>query len=411
MPFQKLSIPSASGQRLSARLDLPLVGPPIAYALFAHCFTCNKNLKAISHISRALTRERIAVLRFDFTGLGESEGEFADTNFSSNVADLIAVADFLSAEFEAPTLLVGHSLGGAAVLQAAAQIPSSRAVVTIGAPADPSHVIRLLGHTREAIDARGEAEVVLAGRTFRIKKQFLEDLERTRMEETIRNLRRALLVLHSPVDTVVGIENAARIFQAAKHPKSFVSLHQADHLLSDERDAIYVGTLIAAWSRKYIEGPSEETSAPAPTEKHVVVRTGEKGYLTEILADGHTLIADEPVSAGGSGMGPTPYDYLLAALGACTSITLRMYADRKGWPLESILVRLSHRKIHAVDCQECETKSGKIDYIERVIELVGRLGDLERERLLDIARKCPVHRTLHSEVIIQTRLKNDEGGM
>ena len=269
MPFRKLSFKNTEGQVLGARLDLPAVGQPIAYALFAHCFTCTKNLKAIGHISRGLTDEGIAVLRFDFTGLGESEGDFADTNFSSNVSDLVAAADFLNAEFEGPKILIGHSLGGAAVLLAAAKIPTSAAVATIGAPADPRHVTHLLGSGREKIEAEGEAEVVLAGRKFKIKKQFLDDLEESHMEETIRNLEGALLIFHSPIDNIVGIENATWIFKAARHPKSFVSLDEADHLLSHEADSVYVGAVCGAWARKYIDPRHQDALREVSPEDQV----------------------------------------------------------------------------------------------------------------------------------------------
>lgn len=396
MQFQKLFIENSTGERLAARLDLPVDAQPIAYAMFAHCFTCSKNLKAVGNISRALTREGIAVLRFDFTGLGESEGDFADTTFSSNVGDLVSVADFLMEELEAPKILIGHSLGGAAVLQAAASIPSSVAVATIGAPSDPGHVVSLLGSTKKKIEAEGEAEVNLAGRSFMIKKQFLDDLERTHMEEIIGGLNRALLILHSPIDNTVGVENAAQIFQAARHPKSFISLDTADHLLAEESDSLYVGSIIAAWARKYIERPKSVRLKADLSDNRMVVHTGKTGYLTEMLTNGHHLIADEPVAVGGTNMGPTPYDYLAAALGSCTSMTLRMYADRKGWPLESIVVRLKHEKVHTTDCKECETKGVTIDQIERELELKGPLESGQIERLLEIANRCPVHRTLHS---------------
>ncbi len=405
MNSQRLFFTNASGEKLGARLDLPDRGQPAAYALFAHCFTCSKNLKAVANINRALTDEGIAVLRFDFTGLGESEGDFADTNFSSNVADLVAAADFLKAEFEAPKILIGHSLGGAAVLQAAVQVSSCRAVATIAAPADPTHVVHLLSEKRDTIESEGEAEVTLAGRPFKIKKQFLDDLEDSRMQESIRNLKRALLIFHSPFDNTVGIENATRIFKTALHPKSFVSLDRADHLLSEETDSRYVGSVVSAWARKYIDAPVQDAPQPPPSDGRVVVRTGKTGYRTEIQAGGHTLLADEPVDLGGADTGPSPYDYLVAALGACTSITLRMYADRKKWPLEGIVVRLKHDKIHATDCENCETKIGKIDRIERELEFIGPLDGDQRNRLMEIADKCPVHRTLHSEIVVETRLK------
>jgi len=406
MHSEKITFPGAAGDRLAARLDLPVDGKPVAYALFAHCFTCSKNLRAVGNISRALTRERIGVLRFDFTGLGESEGDFADTNFSSNVGDLVAASRFLEANYSAPAILIGHSLGGAAVLQAGGQVPSVAAVVTIGAPAEPAHVTHLLADVEEEITAKGEAQMTLAGRTFTVKRQFLEDLEATKMEATIRNLRKPLLICHAPLDNIVSVDNAAAIFGAARHPKSYLSLDRADHMLSNPEDSRYVGTVAAAWARKYVGGLSPDPDKPAlSADAQVVVRTDQEHYPTEILAHGHALTADEPLSSGGADTGPTPYDLLLAGLGACTSITLRMYADRKGWPLESIVVRLDHNKIHAQDCEDCESARGKIDRIEREIELSGDLDEEQRRRILAIADKCPVHRTLHSEISVKTRLR------
>ena len=401
---RQLLFENADGQQLAAQLEAPDGGRTIAHALFAHCFTCGRNLKAARHISRALAARGIAVLRFNFTGLGDSEGSFADTNFSSNVDDLEAAARFMEDELGPPRILVGHSLGGSAVLRVAARLPSVRAVVTIGAPADPAHVKRLLGPAAETIEADGVADVTLGGRSFSIKKQFLDDLEQTRMEESIRSLRRALLVLHSPVDEIVGIDDASRIYQAALHPKSFVSLDRADHLLSDPSDSAYVGSVIAAWAGKYLEnGGVPERAVDAATEDEwVVVETG-KGYTTEVRAGAHRLLADEPVDLGGGDRGPTPYDLLLASLGACTSITLRMYADRKGWPLESVRIRLVHEKIHAEECAECETSRGWLDRIEREIDLRGDLDPGQRRRLMEIADRCPVHRTLNSEVSVRTR--------
>lgn len=400
MPVEKLSFSNQEGVDLAARLDRP-DQPADAFALFAHCFTCSKDLRAVGAISRALNRQNIAVLRFDFTGLGESEGDFADTNFSSNVEDLVEAARYLDEEHEAPRILVGHSLGGAAVLQAAHRIDSVEAVSTIGAPYDPEHVTRHLEDALEEIKTSGEARITLAGRTFTIRKQFLDDLAATRMEETIRTLKRALLIFHSPVDKTVGVENAGRIFKAAKHPKSFVSLDDADHLLTDPTDAEYVGVMLGAWARKYVEVDREET---IPAEGQVTTRT-EDAYRTEITAGRHSLVADEPEDVGGTDAGPTPYDYLLSALGSCTGITLRMYADRKGWPLEEATVRLSHEKVHAEDCDHCEETEGKVDRIEREIEVQGPLDGEQRERLLEIANKCPVHRTLHGEIDVQSSLR------
>jgi putative redox protein len=408
MQLTKLEFTNAKGQKLSALLDLPIDGKPIAYALFAHCFTCSKNIKAIAHISRALTRERIAVLRFDFTGLGDSEGDFADTNFSSNIGDLIDAATFMESNLDAPKILIGHSFGGAAVLQAATDIPSVLAVVTIAAPADPGHVAHALGSSKETIENRGEADVNLAGRTFKIKKQFLDDLKFVNMQQTLRKLNRALLVLHSPVDDIVDIDNAAQIFQTARHPKSFISLDKADHLLTNQRDSWYAGSVIAAWALKYIDLPAKKDEGrQAAADNRVVARTGRSGFVTDILINGHSLVADEPVHVGGTNLGPTPYDYLLGGLGACTSMTLRMYADRKAWPLEEVTVRLTHQKIHAKDCQSCETDQGMLDRIDREIEITGPLDREQKQRLLQIADRCPVHRTLHSQIIVNTRLKDD----
>ena len=405
MQFKNLEFKNKDGQTLSARLDLPVDGKPMAYALFAHCFTCSKNIKAIAHISRALTREGLAVLRFDFTGLGESEGDFADTNFSSNVDDLIVAADYLKSNYQAPEILIGHSFGGAAVLQAAGRIPSSKAVVSIAAPSDPQHVTRALGSAAASIQKRGQADVTLAGRTFTLKKQFLDDLDFVNMAETLKNLDRALLVLHSPIDETVGIENAAQIFQAARHPKSFISLDTADHLLTNSEDSLYAGSVIAAWARKYVSAAIEEKPKTEKDENQVITRIGKSGYVTEIMAAGHGLVADEPVSLGGTDKGPAPFDFLMAGLGTCKAMTLRMYSDRKQWPLEGVTVKLNHKKIDAADCETCQTKEGQLDQFDCEIDLSGELDDQQKQRLLQIADRCPVHRTLHSEIIVKSKLK------
>ncbi|MGI9571045.1 MAG: bifunctional alpha/beta hydrolase/OsmC family protein, partial [Desulfobulbia bacterium] len=369
MQFKNLEFKNKDGQTLSARLDLPVDGKPVAYALFAHCFTCSKNIKAIAHISRALTREGLAVLRFDFTGLGESEGDFADTNFSSNVDDLIVAADFLKSNYQAPEILIGHSFGGAAVLQAAGRIPSSTAVVTIAAPSDPQHVTHALGSATASIQNQGQADVTLAGRTFTLKKQFLDDLNFVNMADTLKNLDRALLVLHSPIDETVGIENAAQIFQSARHPKSFISLDTADHLLTNSEDSLYAGSVIAAWARKYVSAALEKKAKTDPDENQVTTRIGKSGYVTDIIAAGHGLVGDEPVSMGGTDRGPAPFDFLMAGLGTCKAMTLRMYSDRKQWPLEAVTVKLNHKKIDAADCETCQTKEGQLDQFNVEIDL------------------------------------------
>jgi putative redox protein len=407
MKSLNISFLNSRNEKLSARLDLPEDEQPIAYALFAHCFTCTKNIKAAVNIAAALNREKIAVLRFDFTGLGQSEGDFADTNFTTNVADLVAAAKFLEREYQAPQIIIGHSLGGAAILQAAAKINSLKAVVTIAAPHDPGHVTHLFAMMRDQIENNGAAEVNLAGRRFTIKKQFLEDLEMQQLDTHIKELKTALLVMHSPRDTTVAIDNAAKIYQAAKHPKSFVSLDDADHLLLHEKDSLYVGMMIAAWSRRYIDIPEVKTSAEVVIDNRVTTSTDNQGFFTELFANGHAMMADEPKEYGGTDRGPSPYEYLLAALGACTSMTLQMYARHKKIPLERAVVRLSHQKIHAKDCGHCDATDGKIDRMEREVELIGALDDNQRQRLLEIAERCPVHKTLHSKVDIISKLKDN----
>lgn len=399
MNSTKVEFPGARGARLAARLDLP-DGPPRAHALFAHCFTCNKDVVAAARIARALTARGFAVLRFDFTGLGESGGDFGNTDFTSNVADLVHAADYLRDRYAAPTMLIGHSLGGAAVLAARHLIPEVRAVAVIGAPADPDHVLRLITTGRAEIEATGEAVVELAGRTFRIRKEFLDDIAAQPQARRIAELGAALLVLHSPEDRLVGIENARRIFDTARHPKSFIALDGADHLLTDRADAEYVAAIVETWAARYVAAGSP---APAAAEEGLVVvsENGERPFGQTITTGRHTLLADEPAPIGRD-TGPNPYDLVSAGLGACTSMTVRMYAERKGWPLDQVTVELRHARVHAKDCAECETSAGHVDRFDLAIRLTGDLDDEQRRRLLEIAAKCPVHRTLCSEVRIAT---------
>lgn len=376
-----------------------MTGKPKAFVLFAHCFTCSSTLKALDHISSALTQNGMAVLRFDFTGLGQSGGEFEDTNFSSNLSDLTEAYDFLEKKFEAPQILIGHSLGGAAVLHVAGALKKVKAVVTIGAPSNPTHVKALLKGGEKEIREKGEAEVNIGGRPFKIKKQFLEDLEKDRKGEVIRQLGKALLVMHSPQDKIVGIDNAAEIYQQAMHPKSFITLDGSDHLLSRKADSHYVGNMVSSWASRYIVPNDAEEVAP---EGEVWTRLSNQGFLTEITAGKHHLLADEPEGSGGTDHGPSPYGYLLSALGACTAMTLRMYADYKKIDLKEVKVKLTHDKVHQQDGGQAEAAKGKIDQIRRMIRLEGDLTDAERKRLIEIADRCPVHKTLEGKPQIIT---------
>jgi uncharacterized OsmC-like protein/pimeloyl-ACP methyl ester carboxylesterase len=396
---------NASGEQLAGLLERP-AGDIAAYAIFAHCFTCSKDIAAASRISRALAAQGIAVLRFDFTGLGNSEGDFANTNFSTNATDLGSAAQAMRERLGAPELLIGHSLGGAAVLAVAGDIPEVRAVVTIGAPSNPAHVVHLLKNKHDEIETEGQAEVDLAGRTFTIKRQFLRDIEGQRLAERIRSMRKALLIMHSPVDEIVSIDNASEIFLAARHPKSYVSLDKADHLLTRRADSQYVAATIGAWVGRYLVNDDRRTAPARPpvAENELLVQEHDGKFAQDVYTHKHSLRADEPSSYGGTDSGPSPYELLLAALGTCTAMTVRMYATRKKLNLNRISVRLKHDKIHAEDCEHCETREGRIDRIQRSLELTGDLSGDQRIDLLRIADRCPVHRTLHSEIDIQTRL-------
>ncbi len=396
---ERIEIEGSDGQTLIARLEEPQ-GRARAWAVFAHCFTCSKDLRSARTLSRALSEKGFGVLRFDFTGLGESEGDFADTSFSTNLSDLVAAADWLRRERSAPELLVGHSLGGAAVLAVAERVEEVVAVATIGAPSEPSHVKHSV---LSGVDpCAAEAEVDLAGRTFRIKKQFFDDLEEHRLLETLPRLRRkAVLIMHSPIDEVVSVDHARQLYEAARHPKSFVALDGADHLLlKDDRDARFAADVLASWAGRYVGEPEHE-ERPAVLDGTVEVVGGPQGFRQSVRTPNHELVADEPKSVGGTDLGPNPYEFLLAALGTCTSMTLRMYADRKQWPLEGTRVVLEHGRVHAKDCEDCESTTGYVDIIERQLEIVGdQLDDEQRARIREIADKCPVHRTLTSETRI-----------
>jgi len=399
----KLNFPGSQGQ-LAGLLEQQNQ-PSKGMVLFAHCFTCGKDFIAASHINKALVEMGFAVFRFDFTGLGNSDGDFANTNFSSNVEDLVAAADFLQANYQAPSILIGHSLGGAAVLKAASQIPHAKAVVTIGAPADAAHIKHLFQCELDSIDQHGEADVSLGGRPFKIKKQFIDDLELHGIKH-ISELNKALLVMHSPVDDTVSINEAEKIYVAAKHPKSFISLDHANHLLTDKSDAIYAAKLIAAWSEKFIESDeSTELARINVPAGQVRVAEIDHQFKCDIQTASHQWLADEPIKVGGSDTGPDPYQHLLAGLGACTVMTLRMYANLKKIPMDNVIVNLNHDREHGEDCQSCDEQYAKVDVIHRSIEFQGQLTEEQIDKLLVIADKCPVHRTLHNQIEVRTTLQ------
>ncbi|MEM8609956.1 MAG: bifunctional alpha/beta hydrolase/OsmC family protein [Myxococcota bacterium] len=403
---ERFEFRGSEGQLLAGRFHRPAIDP-VAYAIFAHCFTCSKESKAASHISSALATHGIATLRFDFTGLGESEGEFSDTTFSHNVADIVAAARALQEHDRAPSLLIGHSLGGSAVLAAASEIEGIAGVATIGAPVEPEHVAKLFGASVGQIEESGSAEVNLGGRPFTIRKNFLHDIRSQCNTDKIRALKAALVIFHSPQDQIVDVDNARLIYEAARHPKSFVSLDGADHLLRKRADSEYVATVLRAWVGRYLPEDVPQVPEDAP-EGGVLVEGKASGYLQRIHARGHVFPADEPLTVGGTDLGPTPYELLLASLGACTSITLRMYAARKEWPLEGVRVKLRHDRVHARDVEDSEKQTGMVDVIDKELELQGELTQEQRDRLFEMAARCPVHRTLLNEIKIRSVLVAEE---
>ncbi|MDO6517195.1 bifunctional alpha/beta hydrolase/OsmC family protein [Zobellia uliginosa] len=404
MSLQKVRFKNKDGQDLVGRLELPANRHPHNFAIFAHCFTCTKNLTAVRNISKALTSNGFGVLRFDFTGLGESDGDFENTNFSGNVEDLIAASDYLEKNYQAPTLLVGHSLGGAAVIFAADRIDSIKALATIGAPSNPIHIEHLLKEGIPEIEKSGKAVVNLSGRDFTIKKQFLDDLQHKPLSQTLGQLRKPILILHSPQDTTVEIKNAEEIYVAARHPKSFISLDGADHLLSNKRDSFYAGEVVSGWAKRYLD--IDTTRKEEPKTKHQVVASldHDDGFSTQMKVGNHFFTADEPVDVGGNDFGPSPYELVSAGLSACTAMTVQMYAKRKAWVIDNIEVHTSHNRSHVADCQDCESDDSKIDTFEREIKLTGPLDEKQKKRILQIADKCPVHKTLHSQIQVITKL-------
>jgi putative redox protein len=404
MKSTKLNIQNHKGYKLQAYLELPANQKPSYYTVFAHCFTCSSNLSAVKNISRALTNHGFGVVRFDFTGLGRSEGEFAESYFSANVDDLIAVSDYLKENYKAPSLLVGHSLGGAAVIVAASKLDNIKAVATIGAPATISHVTHLFSHNIDEVKDKGEVEVNIGGRPFKINQEFVKDFDKTNLPEITKSLRKPLLIMHAPFDKIVSIENAEKLYHNAHHPKSFVSLDGADHLLSNAKDSLYVGDMIGCWVQRYFE-PKDNVMLDIDGEQLVAhLNLLENNFTTSIQTKKHHLIADEPESVGGDDFGPSPYDYLSAGLAACTVMTLKLYAERKKWDLQEVFAFITYSKKHSDDLMLDFDKPLRLDHVQKRLKFVGNLDDSQKQRLKEIASKCPVHKTLQSEVIIETEL-------
>ena len=402
----KLNIQNKKGHKLQAYLELPADQKPQFYAIFAHCFTCSSALGAVKNISRSLTSHGFGVVRFDFTGLGRSEGEFAESYFSANVDDLIAVNDYLKANYQAPGLLVGHSLGGAAVIVAASKLENIKAVATVGAPATASHVTHLFSHGIEEIKEKGEVEVNIGGRPFKINEEFVEDFGKIDLPEITKNLRKPLLIMHAPFDQIVGIDNAHKLYHGAHHPKSFVSLDDADHLLSNSKDSLYVGNVIGIWVQRYFE---QQENAMLDTKGEQLVahlNLVEDNFTTSIQTKKHSVIADEPESIGGDDFGPSPYDYLSAGLAACTVMTLKMYAQRKKWDLQEVYAYITYSKKHSDDLMLDIDDPIRMDHLQKRLKFIGNLDEKQKTRLKEIASKCPVHKTLQIEIIIETELIN-----
>ena len=404
MKTEKLEIVNSKGVKLQAYLEFPANQKPSYYAIFAHCFSCNSTLTAVKNISRSLTNYGFGVLRFDFTGLGKSEGEFSESYFSANVADLLAVHSFMENNYKTPSLLIGHSLGGAAVIVAASKLPSIKAVATIGAPASVSHVTHLFSHQAKEVKDNEAIEVNIGGRPFKINQKFIDDFYQVNLPEIVKNLRKPILIMHAPFDKIVGIENAQQLYHDAVHPKSFVSLNDADHLLSNKKDSLYVGNIIGAWVQGYFPNKGNEMLAVNGEQLVAHLNLLEDNFTTSIQTKKHSFIADEPVEIGGDDFGPSPYDYLSAGLAACTVMTLKMYAQRKQWDLHEVLVYITYSKKHSDDLNIDVDKPTRFDHLYKKIKLIGELDDKQRLRLKEIAAKCPVHKTLQSEVIIETEV-------
>lgn len=403
MKREKLEIINEKGHKLYAQLELPASQNPQQYAIFAHCFSCHSNYKAIGNITRKLTEAGFGVLKFDFTGLGQSEGEFAESHFSANISDLLAVNQHMIKNNMTPALLVGHSLGGAAVIAAASQLENIKAVATINAPSNVEHVTRHFTHQFNESSEKGAVEINIGGRPFKINQEFVDDFSKTDLPAITKHLRKAILILHSPIDTTVSIDEAQKIYLSARHPKSFISLDSADHLLTDPADSSYVGTMIGAWAKRYF--PEEEIQILKTGGEQLVGHLNFKNnFTTQIQTKTHSFTADEPASIGGDDFGPSPYELLNAGLAACTAMTLKLYAERKKWDLQEVYVYITHARKHSDELNIKKETPGYLDHINKKLKFIGNLDETQILKLKDIASRCPVHRTLLSEVVIDTEV-------
>ncbi len=387
-----------NGLELSAHLYRPLDRVPGFYALFAHCFTCKDNFSVVSKICKALSQQGVAVFSLDFTG-NQNEATQRQV-FAAGISDLVDAAVFLEKNFQAPKMLLGHSLGGTATIYAATKLSTVDAVVSIATPAFPDQIQKLF---QGAADKSGNSTIHIGGAPFRISQEFWEEIVQKPIKGVLKGMKKSLLLMHSPQDEVVGVENSLELFDQAEHPKSFISLEGADHLISDLKDSEYIGEVVAAWSKRFV--PFQEDIAQYDTKgNHVFVRLSGEGFATEIKTPNHHLISDEPLEVGGTNLGPNPYDLLMAALGSCTAMTLKLYAARKKWPLTEVSVYLNHNKIHLEDSKHSGEPGAKVSHFTRIIELEGDLDQEQRHRLLEISNRCPVHKTLQEEIVIQTLL-------
>ncbi|EPR66416.1 bifunctional alpha/beta hydrolase/OsmC family protein [Cyclobacterium qasimii] len=400
MNTDRIKIINEKGNELATSIDFPNHQKPKQFALFAHCFTCTSQLNAVRNISQALNNKGIAVVRFDFTGLGKSEGNFANSHFEANVEDLLVVNKYITQHYQAPTLMIGHSLGGAAAIVAAAKLDNIQAIVTIGTPADVEHVTKQFEGQANDLGVEEEAEVVIGGRPFKISGEFINGFKKHNLPETIKSLRKPILVMHSPIDEIVGINNAHEIYHNARHPKSFVSLDNADHLLTKKEDSIYVGDMIASWASRYIDLSPFET--PNPNQHQIVahLNLAENNFTTFINTKNHGIIADEPKSVGGFDFGMSPFELVSAGLSACTVMTIKLYAERKKWDLKEVYTYVNHSK----EIVDGENK----DVFAKSLSFIGNLDESQRERLREIASKCPVHRTLQQSSTIKTEMNNEQ---